>query len=211
TTLLNLIAGFIRPSRGRVLFDDAPVTGPGPDRGVVFQDANLFPWLTVRENVAFGLRLNGSKKIGVADMTTNYLSMVGMQRHAANYPHMLSGGMKQRVAIARVLALNPRALLMDEPFSSLDANSRERLQDELLRIWQTDRRTLVYVTHSVEEAAYLADRVIIMGPSPNNIIDDIALPLNRPRNRSSAELHDSTMLLRSALDALPCCIKDAYT
>lgn len=206
TTLLNLIAGFVRPSRGRILFDDTPVTGPGPDRGVVFQDANLFPWLTARANVAFGLRMGGPGKEGDPHVVETCLKAVGMQQHGDDYPHMLSGGMKQRIAIARVLALNPRALLMDEPFSNLDANTREHLQEELLRIWQNDRRTLVYVTHSVEEAAYLANRVIIMGPAPNNIVDDIVLPLQRPRIRSSREQQDAMAMLRLALDALPCCI-----
>jgi NitT/TauT family transport system ATP-binding protein len=166
----------------------------------------LFPWLTARENVAFGLRIGKTDRGQSSHATDTYLKTVGMASHGEDYPHMLSGGMKQRIAIARVLALNPQALLMDEPFSSLDANTRERLQDELLRIWQDNRWTLIYVTHSVEEAAYLADRVIIMGPAPNNITGDLAMPLKRPRERSSADLLNSIARLRSALDDLPCCI-----
>lgn len=133
--------------------------------------------------------------------------MVGMAQHSDAYPHTLSGGMRQRVAIARVLALEPKALLMDEPFSALDTNTREHLQDELLRIWQKLRRTVFYVTHSVEEASYLADRIIIMGPAPDNIFMDELVTLRRPRERSSEEMGKMKQSLRKTLDALPCCIK----
>lgn len=207
TTLLNLVAGFIKPSQGRILFNNARVTGPGPERGVVFQDPTLFPWLTVRQNVEFGLRQRGLSNNDRTKTATEYLHLVGMAPHANDYPHTLSGGMRQRIAIARVLALEPQALLMDEPFSSLDVNSREHLQDELLRVWDAHRRTLLYVTHSVEEAVYLADRVIIMGPAPKSIYGDIILPLKRPRKRLSAEFHSAIASLRTSLDALPCCIK----
>lgn len=206
TTLLNLVAGFIRPSGGRIRFNGAPVTKPGPDRGVVFQDANLFPWLTVRENVAFGLRQKRPRRNSCAEIADRYLERVGMREHANAYPHTLSGGMRQRTAIARVLALEPEALLMDEPFSSLDTNTREHLQDELIRIWGSERRTLVYVTHSVTEAAYLADRVIVMGPAPRNVHADIPIALARPRERSSEEVRRVITVLRNVLDELPCCI-----
>jgi NitT/TauT family transport system ATP-binding protein len=206
TTLLNLIAGFIKPSSGTILFNGGDVSGPGPERGVVFQDATLFPWLTVRQNVEFGLRQQGISHEVRGRTATGYLDLVGMAGHADAYPHTLSGGMRQRTAIARVLALEPEALLMDEPFSSLDANAREHLQDELLRIWQHRRRTLIYITHSVEEAAYLADRVIVMGPAPDNIRRDIALSPNRIRERTSDAIRETITELRTALDALPCCV-----
>jgi NitT/TauT family transport system ATP-binding protein len=207
TTLLNLIAGFIKPSQGQILFNHLRVKGPGHERGVVFQDATLFPWLTVLQNVGFGLRQQGLNRHDRTKMATKYLHLVGMGHHKDAYPYTLSGGMRQRIAIARVLALEPQALLMDEPFSSLDINSREHLQDELLRVWDTHRRTLFYVTHSVEEAVYLADRVIIMGAAPKNIFSDIILPLKRPRTRLSPEFHRVTASLRASLDTLPCCIK----
>jgi len=207
TTLLNMMAGFIKPSQGKILFDGEQITGPGPERGVVFQDATLFPWLTVRRNVEFGLRQQGLGTKECGRIAREHLNLVGMAAHADLYPHTLSGGMRQRIAIARVLALKPRALLMDEPFSSLDANAREHLQDELLGVWDSYRRTLIYVTHSVEEAVYLADRVIVMGPSPKSIFGDANLPLKRPRDRSSGKFHDVAASLRTLLDALPCCIK----
>jgi NitT/TauT family transport system ATP-binding protein len=206
TTLLNLVAGFITPSRGHVFFDDALIEGPGSDRGVVFQDANLFPWLTVRKNVEFSLRLRGVDHNATRDIAGKYLDLVGMAPYEDAFPHTLSGGMRQRTAISRVLALEPKALLMDEPFSSLDANAREHLQDELLKIWQHRQRTLIYITHSVEEAAYLADRVIVMGPSPQNIRGDMLLQSVRPRKRSSVEMRNIIAELRAALDSLPCCV-----
>lgn len=200
TTLLNLIAGFIKPSGGQILFNGMPVTGPGPDRGVVFQDSNLFPWLSARKNVEFGLRQLGLDRTACTIKAQKYLDLVGMRAHADTFPHTLSGGMRQRVAIARALALEPKALLMDEPFSNLDANAREHHQDEVLRIWQNRQRTMLYVTHSVEEAAYLADRVIVMGPTPNNVRGDMTLSHKRPRRRSSPELRALSACLRSSLD-----------
>jgi len=206
TSLLNLVAGFLKPSAGVVLFDNMSVAGPGPDRGVVFQDPTLFPWLTVRQNVEFGLRNAGCAPDRLAPRATAALAAVGMRAHIHKHPHALSGGMRQRVALARVLVLEPSALLMDEPFSALDANTRERLQDELLRIWDEHRRTVLYVTHSVEEAAYLADRVLIMGPPPESIKDEVALSLPRPRDRASDEFRAAVQLLRGKLDRLPCCV-----
>lgn len=209
TSLLNVVAGFTRPSAGHILFNNAPVIAPGPERGVVFQDPTLFPWLTVRQNVAFGLRCSACPPGDIEARTTGALLAVGMQSHADAYPHTLSGGMRQRIAIARVLALEPEALLMDEPFSALDANTRERLQDELLRIWSAHRRTVLYVTHSVEEAAYLADRVLIMGPPPNSIRCEASVVLSRPRDRSSSGLRAVMRELRDKLDELPCCVARA--
>lgn len=206
TSLLNLVAGFVKPTAGSVAFDDVPVHHPGPDRAVVFQEPTLFPWLTVWQNVAFGLRRGGCPRVEVARRVSHAIAMVGMQGHEDAHPYALSGGMRQRVAIARVLVLKPRAMLMDEPFSALDANARERLQDELLGIWEQQRRTILYVTHSVEEAAYLADRVVLMGPPPRSIVTDRSLGLPRPRDRLSGEVRETTRQLREALDDLPCCV-----
>jgi NitT/TauT family transport system ATP-binding protein len=207
TTFLNLIAGFVSPSKGRVLFQGKDVTGPGPERGVVFQDATLFPWLTVIQNVEFGLKIQGMKGRTLVETAFRFLESLGLAEHSNKFPYALSGGMRQRVAIARVLALEPKVLLMDEPFSALDANTRERLQDELLRIWMTYRKTVVYVTHSVEEAAYLADRIVIFGDTDSGGFTDMAAPQKRPRNRSSKEFLAMKDSLRECLAAQPCCIQ----
>lgn len=206
STLLNLIAGFISPSRGQVLFENEPVSQPGPDRGVVFQEHTLFPWLTVRQNVEFGLRNRGLPPRERRDLGEANLELVGLNGFRDRYPHELSGGMRQRVALARVLALEPRALLMDEPFSALDANTRERLQDELLRIWEHHRKTVLFVTHNVEEAAYLADRVVVMGPPPESARAEVDVTVHRPRDRQSSQLREVTERLRRELIKLPCCI-----
>ncbi|MEW6594768.1 MAG: ABC transporter ATP-binding protein [Thermodesulfobacteriota bacterium] len=206
TTLLNLVAGFLAPSAGRVLVDGVGVSGPGPDRGVVFQDATLFPWMTVLDNVRFGLRQQGIAPEQATAAAEECLALVGMAAHAGEWPVRLSGGMRQRVAIARILALQPKVMLFDEPFSALDANSRERLQAELLRICAARPATVIYITHSVEEAAFLAERVIVVGPAPASIHADIALPAPRPRARNSQECNEIKSLLRARLDALPCCI-----
>ncbi len=206
TTLLNLIAGFIAPTSGRVLLQNVPIDKPGPDRGVVFQDATLFPWMTVLDNVRFGLSQQGLDQEHCTAVAQEYLDLVGMLPHAAAWPISLSGGMRQRVAIARILALQPKVMLMDEPFSALDAKSRERLQDELLRICENRPVTVIYITHNVEEAAFLAERVIVMGPAPDTIHADMQLPSRRPRLRLSPEFADTTAMLRAELDTLPCCI-----
>ena len=203
TTLLNLMAGFIPPSSGSVRFKDKPIAAPGPERGVVFQDATLFPWLTVLGNVEFGLKQQGGKGREVRERAFRYLDLVGMAGHARVYPHALSGGMRQRVAIARVLALEPELLLMDEPFSALDANIRERLQVELLRLWSLFGQTVFYVTHSVEEAAFLADRVLVMGHAPHSLHADIPIELPRPRERMAASMFRVVQQLRQTLDTLP--------
>jgi NitT/TauT family transport system ATP-binding protein len=206
TSLLNLVAGFLKPSSGEVLFNGASVDRPGPDRGVVFQEPTLFPWLSVRDNVAFGTRCRRSFRADVEVRVSEAIRMVGLCGHEHAYPHALSGGMRQRVALARVLVLEPRALLMDEPFSALDANARERLQDEVLALWRKYRRTVLYVTHSVEEAAYLADRVVVMGPAPQSIVQEFSSSAERPRDRSSAEVQGLSRRLREALNGLPCCV-----
>lgn len=207
STLLNLVAGFLRPTAGAVLFEGREVAGPGPERGVVFQDPTLFPWLTVRRNVEFGLRSAGAAAGDAAARARGALRLVGLEGFEEAYPHALSGGMRQRVALARVLVLEPKALLMDEPFSALDANSRERLQDELLRIWQGRRRTVLFVTHNVEEAAYLAERVVVMGPPPQGVCAEVRVELDRPRERASDEMRALLRDLRSRLDGMPCCIR----
>lgn len=211
TTLLNLVAGFIFPSSGRVMLDNTDISEPGPDRGVVFQEATLFPWLTVKKNIEFGLKFTGKNRANRDETVRIHLDQMGLLDHADKYPHTLSGGMRQRVAIARVLALEPKVLLMDEPFSALDANTRERLQDELLRIWKSLHQTIVYVTHSVEEAAYLADRVIIMGRTPACVHADIPVTLQRPRRRSTPEFSGLTEQLRKHLGTQPCCIQPILT
>lgn len=210
TTLLNLIAGFIPPTRGRVLFNGAPVTGPGPDRGVVFQDPTLFPWLTAAQNIAFGLINTGVDAAQRHARVTDCLRLVGMEDKARSYPHELSGGMRQRIALARVLALEPKALLMDEPFSALDAISRERLQEELLEIWTQRRIPVVFVTHHADEAVYLADRIVVMGPAPHSLCHIIPIPLPRPRRRSSRALADMAAIVREHLNRLPCCLAPLF-
>ena len=206
STLLNLVAGFERPTAGHLLFEGRPVRAAGPDRGVVFQDPTLFPWLTVAQNVDFGLRNLG---LGTAErrrITDRFVSLVGLADFARARPHQLSGGMKQRVQLARVLALNPRALLMDEPFGALDAQTRDRLQDQLLDIWESHRTTVLFVTHNVEEAVYLADRVVVLAPAPDGITADVPISIARPRKRYSEEMRDATMALMGVLADLPCCV-----
>ncbi len=188
TTLLNLIAGFIPPRQGRILVAGKEIHSPGPDRGVVFQDAHLFPWLSVLQNVEFGLRMQGvdARRLRQAAMTQ--LEGMGLRDHADAYPHALSGGMRQRVALARILVMEPSVLLLDEPFSALDIPTRERLQDELLNMWQVRRCTVVYVTHSPEEAAYLADRVLVISSDSRTRPHEEHVPLARPRDRASMDL-----------------------
>ena len=190
TTLLRIIAGFEQASGGEVKVGRTVVTGPGPDRGMVFQDYALFPWLTVRENVAFGPRERGVPKQEARERVEEFIHMVGLDAFADRYPHQLSGGMKQRVAIARVLANESQFLLMDEPFGALDALTRERLQEELLEIWQRTHLTVLFVTHSMEEAVLLSDRVVVMTAGPGKIESDYTVALPRPRDVSSPEFND---------------------
>jgi len=206
STLLNLVAGFEEPTHGRILFDGAPVRAAGPERGVVFQEPALFPWLNVAQNVEFGLR-NMDVAVSVRKETVRrFVSLVGLSEFSRARPHQLSGGMKQRVQLARVLALNPRALLMDEPFGALDAQTRDRLQDELLSIWERDRKTVLFVTHNVEEAVYLADRVVVLAPAPDGISADVPISMPRPRERFSDDMRDATTALLRVLADLPCCV-----
>jgi NitT/TauT family transport system ATP-binding protein/sulfonate transport system ATP-binding protein len=189
TTMLRIIAGFEEASTGEVLVDGKQITAPGSDRGMVFQDYALFPWMTVRQNIGFGPRQRRLARSDVDTITDELVKLVGLEHAAGRYPSQLSGGMKQRVAIARVLANNANVLLMDEPFGALDALTREQLQRELLQIWGRTRVTVIFVTHSVEEAALLADRVLVMSAVPGRIETDIAIELPRPRDVSSPEFN----------------------
>jgi NitT/TauT family transport system ATP-binding protein/sulfonate transport system ATP-binding protein len=190
STLLRIIAGFEKPTAGSVEIYGHPVSGPGSDRGMVFQDYALFPWLTVRENIAFGPKQKGLSSAEVGEIADRYVEMVGLTAFAERYPSQLSGGMKQRVAIARVLANEANILLMDEPFGALDALTREQLQDELLQIWARTGVTVIFVTHSVEEATLLADRVVVMSAGPGRIDADIPIHLERPRDVSSPAFNE---------------------
>lgn len=179
TTLLDLIGGLGTIESGSILINGAPVSGPGLDRGIVFQQYALFPWKTARGNVEFGLEASGVPKAERAARAERYLELVDLTGFADHYPHQLSGGMKQRVAIARALSYDPDVLLMDEPFAALDAQTRERLQDETLRIWQQTGKTIVFITHSIDEAVYLGQRVLVMAASPGRIIAEVAIDIDR--------------------------------
>jgi nitrate ABC transporter ATP-binding subunit len=189
STLLRIVAGFEEPTTGEVQVDGKPVVGPGSDRGMVFQDYALFPWMTVRQNIGFGPRQRQLPRKEIEEITGEFVRLVGLERFADRYPSQLSGGMKQRVAIARVLANNASTLLMDEPFGALDALTREQLQHELMQIWKRTGVTVIFVTHSVEEAVLLADRVLVMSAGPGRIENDIAIDLPRPRDVSSPEFN----------------------
>jgi NitT/TauT family transport system ATP-binding protein/sulfonate transport system ATP-binding protein len=189
STLLRIIAGFEDPTTGSVAMYGKPITGPGSDRGMVFQDYALFPWMTVRENISFGPRQRQLPREETARIADEFVRMVGLERFAERYPNQLSGGMKQRVAIARVLANDASILLMDEPFGALDALTREQLQNELLQIWKRTGVTTIFVTHSVEEAVLLADRVLVMSAGPGRIESDFRVDLARPRDVSSPEFN----------------------
>jgi NitT/TauT family transport system ATP-binding protein len=187
STLLNMIAGFLPPSTGRVLVDEREVTGPSADRGVVFQEYALFPWRTAAQNIAFGPMLRRLSRTRQASVVAHYLEVVGLAGHGDKFPSQLSGGMKQRVAIARALANDPSVLLMDEPFGALDAQTREVLQEEMLRIWQHTRKTVVFVTHSISESLFLGDRIVVMATRPGAVKEVLDVTIPHPRDRSSPE------------------------
>ena len=182
STLLYLLAGFERPTEGRILLDGSLIDKPGPDRGFVFQDYALFPWQTVLGNVMFGLVNNGWGKKEAREIALEYINLVNLSGFEHAYPHTLSGGMKQRVGLARALAYDPKVLLMDEPFGALDAQTRKYMQGELIRIWERTRKTVVFVTHSVIEAVFLADRIIVMTARPGTVKGCIRVDLPRPRD-----------------------------
>jgi NitT/TauT family transport system ATP-binding protein len=181
STLLNSIAGYVEPATGRIIVDGVRVERPGPDRGMVFQQYSLFPWKTVRQNIEFGPRMARKNAAEIDEIVMRQLEMVGLTAHAAKFPSMLSGGMQQRVGIARALANSPSVLLMDEPFGALDAQTRTLMQENLLGIWNEVRSTVVFVTHDIDEAVFLADRVIVMSTAPGRLIADIEIDLPRPR------------------------------
>ncbi|HRI37797.1 MAG TPA: ABC transporter ATP-binding protein [Nitrospira sp.] len=189
STLLNMVAGLERPDHGVVRADGQAVTGPGPHRLMMFQEAALFPWLTVMGNVLFGLKLvNGLSSSERREKAEYFLELVGLKRFRDSNVHELSGGMKQRVALARSLAPNPSVLLMDEPFGALDALTREQLYGDIQRIWSQHRKTIVFVTHNVREAVCLGDRVILFSPHPGRIREEFSIPLPRPRDINSVDL-----------------------
>ena len=187
TTLLRIIAGLETPTAGEVTVDGNAVIGPDPKRGMVFQEYSLFPWRRVIDNVAFGLEMKGVGKEERRKTADHYIDMVGLSQFRNAYPFELSGGMRQRVAIARALANDPDVLLMDEPFGALDAQTRNRMQRELLSLWAGTKQTIIFVTHSVDEAVYLADRIVVLSQRPGTVREIIPIPWSRPRDRTSAE------------------------
>jgi NitT/TauT family transport system ATP-binding protein len=189
TTMMNIVAGFVQPSRGAVLLDGRPVAGPGPDRGVIFQEYGVFPWLTVKENIAFGLKLGANRVPDGAreEICARYMRLMGLTDFADAWPKTLSGGMRQRVAIARAYAVKPEFLLMDEPFGALDAQTRSAMQDLLLQVLQAEGKTVMLITHSVEEAVYLSNRIVVMTARPTRIREVIEVPFGYPREESLHE------------------------
>jgi NitT/TauT family transport system ATP-binding protein len=198
STLLNAVAGFQPPTHGVMTVDGKAINGPGPDRGMVFQEYALFPWMTVAQNVAFGLEIKGMKRADIKLRVAELLALLKLNDFADRFPKDLSGGMRQRVAIARVLALDPPVLLMDEPFGALDSLTRRSLQDELLRIWAEMKKTIIFVTHSIEESIYLADRIVVMTYRPGTIKSDIRVNIARPRDSATLPFNE----LKRQLSAL---------
>ncbi|MFG1349802.1 ABC transporter ATP-binding protein [Xanthobacter autotrophicus ATCC 700552] len=198
STLLNAIAGFSAPTKGTIEVEKRKVTAPGPDRGMVFQEYALFPWMSVAANIAFGLEIKGMKRAEIDARVAELLAMLKLTEFRDRFPKDLSGGMRQRVAIARVLALDSPVMLMDEPFGALDALTRRSLQDELIRIWAATGKTIVFVTHSIEESIYLADRIVVLTYRPGTIKQDIRVQLPRPRDSASAAFNE----LKRELSAL---------
>ena len=190
TTLLNIVAGFEPPTSGEVLLENRAITGPGADRGVVFQEYALFPWLTLRQNVEYGPRERGVPSTEVRNLVDRTLRMVGLTGAESRYPHELSGGMRQRAALARILVNDPKILLMDEPFAALDAQTRAALQRELARLWAATGKTVLFITHSVEEAVLLGDRVIAMTARPGRVKAAVTVSLGRPRDPTSPAFNE---------------------
>jgi len=190
TTMMNIVAGFVQPTAGSVRLDGRPIGGPGPDRGVIFQDYGVFPWLSVRENIAFGLKLRANR-VGEAErreIVERYMGLMGLADFADAWPRTLSGGMRQRLALARAYAVRPEFLLMDEPFGALDAQTRSAMQDLLLHVLGTEGKTVMLITHSVEEAIYLASRIVVMSARPTRVREIVDIPFPYPRDES---LHES--------------------
>ena len=179
TTLLQTLAGFLKPTSGSVTLSGVPISGPGPDRGVVFQQPALFPWMTVMANAEFGPMVRGQATAERSEKVEHYLRLVGLWDFRNRYPYQLSGGMQQRLAIVRALVNDPKVLLMDEPFGALDALTREKMQEELHAVWKRTQMTVVFITHSVEEATYLGTEVVVMSPRPGRIVERLAVPVSR--------------------------------
>jgi len=201
STLLYILGGFVAPSSGRLEADGRPIVKPGIDRGIVFQDYALFPWLTVYENIAYGLQMQGRKPEEEREIVARYIDLIGLGGFEQRFPRELSGGMKQRVALARTFAYGPEILLLDEPFGALDSQTRELMQDELLRLWRSTGKTILMVTHDVQEAVYLSTRVCVMSRRPGRIVQEFPVPLARSGSRESivlsneyAELHKQVWL-----------------
>jgi NitT/TauT family transport system ATP-binding protein len=197
STLLYIIGGFIAADRGSVEVEGKPVSAPGVDRGVVFQEYALFPWLTVTQNIGYGLEMNGVPAREREIIEKRLIETIGLQGFEHCFPRELSGGMKQRVAIARTLAYDPKILLLDEPFGSLDAQTREIMQDELLRLWQANRKTVLMVTHDVTEAVYLSGRVMVMSRRPGRVVDEFLIDIDRSGDRESVMLSENFNRLRN--------------
>jgi NitT/TauT family transport system ATP-binding protein len=201
STLVRILAGLEKQSEGEVLLDGHPVKGPGRDRGMVFQGYTLFPWLTVKKNVMFGLEINKVGRTQAEREALQWLQLIGLEKFADAYPHQLSGGMKQRVAIARALANQPRILLMDEPFGALDAQTRSRMQAHLLEIWKKIDITIVFITHDLDEAIFLADRILVLKPHPGEVQELIEVPVPRPRDPGQF-LSDEFLATKARLEEL---------
>jgi NitT/TauT family transport system ATP-binding protein len=199
TTLLRLIAGLDSAREGSIILDSEEIKGPNPKVGFVFQEYSLFPWRNVIDNIAFGLEMNGIPKEDRYRIAEHYLDLVNLSQFKTSYPSELSGGMRQRIAVARALALEPVLLLMDEPFGALDAQTRNMLQKELLDIWDKTRKTIIFITHSVDEAVFLADRIIVLTPRPGRICQIFPVELKRPRDRTSVEF---AQVRRQVLDLI---------
>ncbi|WP_460194548.1 ABC transporter ATP-binding protein [Thermosynechococcus sp. FA-CM-4201] len=202
TTLLRIIAGLEQPSQGHVTVDGQVVTGPGSDRGLVFQTYTLYPWLTVQDNIEFGLKLQGLAKGERRDRVRHYLDIVGLARYAHLFPHQLSGGMKQRVAIARALVTEPQVLLMDEPFGALDAQTKEMMHEFLLDLWRRTGTTILMITHDVEEAVFLAQRIYVLTSSPGHVKQEVVIDLPSDRTFSCKRQLDFVQQRESILDLL---------
>jgi NitT/TauT family transport system ATP-binding protein len=202
STILRLVAGLLRPTEGRVLVDGRPIAGPGADRGMVFQSYTLFPWLTIRQNVEFGPRLRGTPPAERAALARRYLAQVGLAGFEGVYPRELSGGMMQRVAIARALANDPAVLLMDEPFGALDAQTRALMGELLLEVWEKAAKTVLFVTHDIDEALFLGDRVLVMTARPGRIREEIRVPLPRPRHADLLTAPEFVALKRRVMDLI---------
>ncbi len=199
STLLNMVAGLSTTSAGTISVDGVPVSRPGPDRGVVFQQFALFPWLTVHGNVCFGLRSAGVRRAKRYEIASKYIDLVGLSGFQDYYPHKLSGGMRQRVGLARALAIEPSVLLMDEPFGALDAQTREAMQSALSEIWARTRKTVLFITHDIREAIYLSDRVLVLGGRPAEIVLELEVDLPRPRSRHETDFQSYELELERAV------------